>query len=408
MIGHLFKLVWNRRRANALILIELFVSFLGLSWGLTMTCLFLDHWRRPLGFEYERVWRLDMGLPHFLDFEEGAREEAWSTMDQVRLLLEETEEIEAFSPMAHNVPFGSSASGQHNYLAGKNHFIRENAVTPAVREVLGLKLVAGRWFEEGDPALAWKPVVLTRNYATMLFGKEDPIGQTVLQYDENGEATEGDQPRRVVGLIEPLRRRGELTETYPEEFSLVHWGLPAWPPSHFVVKVREGVPAVFEKELAEAIARMAPGWGPEVSPLKRQRARLLRDAVLPLLILGAIAFFLIVMVGLGLSGVLWQAITRRTEEIGLRRALGASAGGIRRLVLGELLALTSVAAGAGVLAYLHFPLLQMYPVPSIPLEVYFQGLTLTLLVVYSFVLVCGLYPAWLATKVKPAQALQYE
>jgi putative ABC transport system permease protein len=391
-----------------LILIELFISFIGLSWGLTMTCLFLDHWRRPLGFEYERVWRLDMGLPHFLDLDEGDREEAWSTMDQVRLFLEQTEEIEAFSPMAHNVPLGSSASGYHNFLGGREHFIRNNLVTPAVREVLGLQLVAGRWFEDGDSALAWRPVVLTRDYADMLFGEEDPIGQTVLQYDENGEASEGDEPRRVIGLIEPLRRRGELTETYPEQFSLVPWGLPAWPPSHFVLKVREGVPAVFQDKLAKALGKLAPGWRPEVSPLSRFRARLLREAVTPMVVLGAIALFLIVMVGLGLTGVLWQAITRRTEEIGLRRALGSSAGGIRRLVLGELLALTTLSAGAGLLVHLHFALLRAFPVPDIPLGVHFQALTLALLVVYSFVLVCGLYPAWLATKVRPAQALQYE
>jgi putative ABC transport system permease protein len=408
MIGHLFKLVWNRRRSNALILIELVISFIGLSWGLTMACLFLDHWRRPLGFEYERVWRLDTGLPHFLDLDEGDREQAWATMDQVRLFLEQTEEIEAFSPMAHNVPLGNSAGGYHNFLAGREQFIRDNAVTPAALEVLGLQLVAGRWFEEGDSALAWKPVVLTRDYADLLFGDEDPIGQTVLQYDRNGETSEGDEPLRVIGLIQPLRRRGELTECLPEQFSLVEWGLPAWPPSHFVLKVREGVPAVFQDELAQELGRLAPGWRPEVVPLSRFRARLLRDAVMPLLVLGAIAFFLIVMVGLGLVGVLWQAVTRRTEEIGLRRALGASAGEIRTLVLGELVALTSVAAGAGIFVHLHLALLQAFPAPSIPPGIHIQALTLALLVVYSFVLVCGLYPAWLATRVKPAQALQYE
>ena len=58
MIRHFFKLVWNRRRANSLILIELLISFLVLCGVLAVVVNYFDHWRQPLGFKYDRVWVL--------------------------------------------------------------------------------------------------------------------------------------------------------------------------------------------------------------------------------------------------------------------------------------------------------------------------------------------------------------
>jgi putative ABC transport system permease protein len=410
MIGHLFKLVWNRRRSNVLILLELVISFLGLAWVLTQGCLLLQSWRTPLGFEYDRVWRLDTGLPHYLDLDETERAEAWATMDQLELLLGGMDEIESFSPMAWNVPFSSASSGYHNHLRGRRWFVRNNSVKPPALETLGLKLHAGRWLEESDAALDWTPAVLTRNYAELLFGDEDPIGRTVHAYDENGETgdDEDDSPTRVVGVVDAVRRDGEFRAAPPAQFTLAEWGAPAFPPAQYVLKLRPGVPAVFEEELVREISRMAPGWKPGVTALTKTHDRLVRDALLPLLVFSAVAFFLIVMVGLGLVGVLWQTVSRRTDEIGLRRALGASAAAIRTQILGELLALTTVAAGAGGVLYVHFLLLEPLSHPDMSLSIYAQGLGLTLLVIYSFVLVCGLYPSWLATRIQPALALQHE
>jgi putative ABC transport system permease protein len=112
------------------------------------------------------------------------------------------------------------------------------------------------------------------------------------------------------------------------------------------------------------------------------------------------------MVGLGLIGVLWQSVTRRTEELGLRRALGATAGGIRRLVLGELLVLTSLAIAVGAAIYVQVPLLRL--VPEATFGVYAGSFLAAVLGIYAVVVLCGLYPSWLATRVQPAAALLYE
>ena len=60
MIRHLFRLVWNRRRTNRLILVELLLCFVVLCGTLTMAGYYAVNWNKPLGFDYENLWRLDL------------------------------------------------------------------------------------------------------------------------------------------------------------------------------------------------------------------------------------------------------------------------------------------------------------------------------------------------------------
>ena len=78
------------------------------------------------------------------------------------------------------------------------------------------------------------------------------------------------------------------------------------------------------------------------------RATAFRFFLTPLIVAGTLAFFLLLMVGLGLIGVLWQNLLQRTREIGLRRAAGASRAAVHRQVLLEQLVLTSLGVLIGV------------------------------------------------------------
>jgi putative ABC transport system permease protein len=406
MIGHLFKMVWNRRRANTLITLELLISFLGLCAVVTMACSFLHSWSRPLGFEYENVWRMDLVMTRYGELSEEQKLAEWQRMDQLVLMLNNRSEIESFSPLGWNVPFSHSASLYPNFIDGVRKDIVRNEVSPEILQTLGLQLIDGRFLEQGDKALNWKPVVLTRDYAEMLFGNESPVGKPFPALKEDGTPDESENDPRVIGVVETYRKDGELNPPRPADFVLVAWGHPNWPPDDFALKIEKGTPAIFEEQLTDEIGRIAPEWTVNILPLSVNRERFLRDAVLPMMLTAAVAAFLIIMVGLGLVGVLWQSVTRRTDEIGLRRAMGASAGGIRRQVLGELLALTTVAVAVGTLIYIQMPLVLV--LAAIPLHIYAISLGLSLLVIYGFVALCGLYPSWLATRVQPAEALQYE
>jgi putative ABC transport system permease protein len=112
------------------------------------------------------------------------------------------------------------------------------------------------------------------------------------------------------------------------------------------------------------------------------------------------------MVGLGLVGVLWQSVTQRTKEIGLRRAKGATAGDIYIQILGEIFIITSMGLIAGLLVVVQFPLLNLLGFLSG--KVYIASIVVSMALIYLLTFVCGLYPSHLATKVHPAEALHYE
>jgi putative ABC transport system permease protein len=131
----------------------------------------------------------------------------------------------------------------------------------------------------------------------------------------------------------------------------------------------------------------------------------MRFYLAPVLIVGLLAGFLALMVALGLTGVLWLSVTRRTREIGLRRAKGATRADIRAQILGEIGVLTSLALLPGVILALQLPLVGVLPVPG---RVFAASLALSVAGIYLLAVLCAWYPARLATRVEPAEALRYE
>jgi putative ABC transport system permease protein len=401
MIRHLFKLAWNRRRANGLVMFELLLAFLVLCGVLTLTCDGLLNWMKPLGFDYADVWRMDVRHSLSVRINEEGASEIWPVLEQLRLLMRDLEEVEAFSPLEANVPFGGSTYGSYYLIDGSPQQFLHCEVLPEAMDVLRLDLLAGRWLQPGDESMNWQPTVITRDLAVALFGGEDPVGQP-LSFVEDDEEKEW----RVVGVVADYRKWGETQAGRFTFFVPVRWGSGIWPPSNYIFRLLPGTPAAFEEELLRAVRGVVPGWTVNVSRLAIHRSRVLRQAMTVILISATVAGFLILMVGLGLTGVLWQSVTRRTEEMGIRRAMGAKAAHVRWQILGELLALTTMAAGIGSLIFLQLPALQVFG--WIPLHVYLLALILALLVLFTFVTVCGIYPAWLATRVRPAEALQHE
>jgi len=136
------------------------------------------------------------------------------------------------------------------------------------------------------------------------------------------------------------------------------------------------------------------------------RQSLLRLEMAPLAVGVVMAGFLLLMVGLGLLGVLWQNVTRRTRELGLRRAAGASRAAVHRQVLLELALVTSLAVLPALLVVVQLPLLSFFADLQPALVV--SAAATALLVIFALTLACGLYPSRVATRLEPADALRWE
>ena len=124
------------------------------------------------------------------------------------------------------------------------------------------------------------------------------------------------------------------------------------------------------------------------------------------MILGIVAGFLLLMVTLGLIGVVWQNVARRTRELGLRRAMGATRLGICRQILGELVVITTMALLLGTVLVVQLPLFDAFD--GVPRSTILGGLLLSVLTILGIGLAAGLYPSWLTTRLHPAEALHHD
>ncbi len=213
---------------------------------------------------------------------------------------------------------------------------------------------------------------------------------------------------RVIGVVNDFRKAGELMPNGNFMFQLQRQGggSDARLPSHLLVRVRPGTPAQFEEILVKRMQQVAPDWSFEIRPLSQVRATTFRFFLTPLIVAGTVSFFLLLMVGLGLIGVLWQNLLQRTREIGLRRAAGASRAAVHRQVILEQLLLTTLGVSIGTLLVVQVPILDLINVLSRP--VFAGGLALALTVIYFISILCVLYPSAMAARVQPADALRYE
>jgi putative ABC transport system permease protein len=403
MTRHLLKLVWNRRRTNLLVVAEIFCSFLVLFGVLTLAVFYLDNYRQPLGFHRDDVWVVTFhtaqGGPG------GPRHERAGTARRLQEAAREFPEVVAAAG-AFTTPYSTAGWNTDVKLPQGRAAYWINQVTDDYDRVMGMQVERGRWFSREDDGSKWKPMVITAGLARALFGDEDPIGRVVPQ----DPPPAGEPPRdelRVIGVIGAFRQHGELSEPVGYAFRRFDPQDPqADTPRLLVLKLRPGTPATFEERLVARLQAEARDWSFEVETLAQTRESFLRDRLTPLLAVAVVAAFLMLMVALGLTGVVWQNVTQRTREIGLRRAKGATAGRIHRQIVGELLLMTTLALFAGLIVVVQFPLLDL--VAAVRPAVYAVSLGLSAAAVYGLALVFGWYPSRLATTVLPAEALRYE
>jgi putative ABC transport system permease protein len=112
------------------------------------------------------------------------------------------------------------------------------------------------------------------------------------------------------------------------------------------------------------------------------------------------------MVAFGLLGVLWQNVTRRTQELGLRRAMGATATMVQIQIVFELLVITLMAITIGFLIAIQVPIAGV--VEQLTWSIFFQSVAISTVIIMLLSIACAYYPSLIATRYLPADALHYE
>jgi putative ABC transport system permease protein len=415
MIGHLLRLVWNRKRQNLLLVVEIFLSFVVL-FAITFFAAYnYYNWRQPLGFSIDRRWTVALGYPQAggaAPLEGDANEEqtrlrttATETLGRVLAAIDDFAAIEKRTFSFPSIPYdrGGWSTGVQAPNGTAVHFVFVHAVSDEFPDVMGTRLLAGRWFSRADDGAATRPVVVNARLAGELFGESSPLNRELPPVG-NGFTT----PLRIIGVFEEYRHEGELRS--PGNVLLMRLTTPETMPNLITVRLRAGTPASFEETLARTLAQVAPDWTFDIRSLEMRRQDTLRQAIAPFAIVVILAMFLLLMVALGITGVVWQSVTVRIQEFGLRRAKGATAGAIRRQVITELLLLASIAL---------VPVILLAQVPPLathrggfgnlaPPAVWIASLAVSVIVIYLLTLLCAWYPSRLATRTQPADALHHE
>jgi putative ABC transport system permease protein len=405
MIKHLFKLIWNKKRANLLITIEILCSFLVLFSVVVMTIVSVDRYKQPLGFNYKDVWLVDIDTRLTFDSSFNAVKKA--TVEQLLLSLRGMPEVR--SVCAWSIPpYSGYMSTWGANVNGKFVRVAINNASEEGKEVFDLKLVEGRWFEATDRNLNWKPVVINQRFARGRFGNESAIGKNPFpKGDEDNDNQKPKEDYRVIGVITDFRKGGEFSESMDcaMEYFPVERTTQAIS-SNLLIKVAPGTTAEFKARLDQAMASVAKGWSFDIKTLEEMREADFKPRITFMITVGLIAAFLLLMVALGLIGVLWQNVSRRTHEIGLRRALGSTERNIYKQILGELIMLTTFGLLVGTLIVIQFPLLDL--ISMVPTGAYIVSLLISIGFMYLLTILCGLYPSLLAVEIQPAEALHYE
>jgi len=399
MIKHLLKIIWNRKQANALLIAELFLSFLVLFGLGTLVAVAAQGLRRAPSFAYADVWELRLST-------NNDPTSAAPTVARLLAQLQATPGVTDVSFDSFGTPFSMyNMNAKISTGAGAPPLVGDEVEADhRFAPLLQMQVVEGRWFEPRENE-ALRPVVINRELQQALFPHGSALGKRLqVRHFTNGQES-GDA--LVVGVVGSYRAGGDLEAPHPLVFTCRNLPDSAGHRVSYtlLVKVRPGSGAALEERLVRTVAAVTKTWSTGVISLADSRAARLQTALAPIIAGALVCAFLLLNVALGLFGALWQTIGQRRAEIGLRRAVGATGPGISWQFVAETLVITTLAVGPGVLVAAQFPLLGVLGLPA---AVYGVGLGLAVVLVYVFTAVCAVQPSWLAAGIQPAVALREE
>lgn len=396
MFKHLFKLIWNKKKQNALLITEMLVSFMVMFAVFSMIVNFYYNYKIPMGFEYKKVWLINVNNPP--KFQNG--DSAKMYFDNVRKVLMAMPQIAEVSYASGNTPFnGNISTTGYNYQGKKINNVNFYNIDDHYRNALGVNLLEGRWFNEQDDSSPVKPVVINQIFRENVFGKGKALGQIMGDWDPKST-----NRVRVVGVVADMKDKGDFRPTLTGIYNRVDTGFYKWV-GRIVIKVAPTADAAFEGKLYKTVANIMKQSSIEIEHLTQKRDDINKETLTPITILIVLAAFLIINVALGLFGVLWYNINKRRGEIGLRRAVGATGNAVSGQIVAESMVLATLSLIIGAFFAVQFPLLNLFDLSA---NVYIVAIVLSAIFIYLLVLLCSLYPGKQAAAVYPAVALHEE
>jgi predicted permease len=302
------------------------------------------------------------------------------------------------------VPFGLRLAQQDVYAEGQNGSRTEvttgfNTVGPRYFQTMGIQIARGREFTSQDRAGAPPVVMINETLARRLWPGEDPIGKRLRVGGESDPGAE------VIGVAGDGKYKtlGENARPY-----IYHPLLQSYASKMTLVVRTTGSPETLSAAVREQIRSLDPNLPvSQITTLSEQVAFALFPARLAAALLGAFGLLALGLAATGIYGVIAYSVSQRTQEFGIRMALGADGADVRRLVLREGLKVVLIGVTAGLALSLVVTRLIAGFLYDVGANDPLTFVAVPALLTAVALLACYL-PARRATKVDPMEALRCE
>ena len=301
-------------------------------------------------------------------------------------------------PLSGNIQNKETFEG-HPRPKGQEPLVQVQIVSPDYFRTVGMRVLAGRGFGPSDvhggQPVVWIDEVIARRY----FPGENPVGKWVVHggYDST-------EPKQIVaGVVNSVHDSG----LGDEATGIIYMPFDQWPQSWMALVVKSALPL---DRVISGVRREVAGFDKQL-PLSNEQTlnavidRSIGQERFTLIVLGNFALVALLLAAVGVYGVIAYFVGQRSQEIGIRIALGAQRADVVKLVTRNVL----VSAGSGIVLGLVVAagasrLMSglLYEVRPTDVATYVSG-ALALLVVAAL---AALIPAVRATRVSPAVALK--
>jgi putative ABC transport system permease protein len=261
---------------------------------------------------------------------------------------------------------------------------------------MAIPILSGRNFSVEDTMGSTPAVVVSASLARRFWPDGEAVGQQM--------GSSPDNQYTVVGVVGDVHNHG-LAEGATPMWYRPYSQSPSWPDLTVVARVDGAADARAIGDAARDIDALQPVY--DTKPMSTWTAESVSTERLSSWLLALLASLAVLLSGVGLYAVISYTVSQRTQEIGIRMALGADRWRVRRLVIGHGLALTSagIAIGVALSVWLTRALdSRLYEVSTMDAPTYLAAATLLAAVAF----VAELAPAFRATRVDPIIALRHE